>query len=189
MTRLIRLQAVALVLATGILGGPPPDLANRLANANSRSQAVKEAIASGNEVLPILLELSRRPPANLDKWELFVGIADAFGAMRAIEGTEFLVDNIGLRRHMLLEPWMKTPEIMEERLPAAAALIRIGPKSLTPLMDRYFRMEPEPRRICLFVIGRIHDPTTRTFLESIITVANAELSWAQKALATLPPDR
>jgi hypothetical protein len=77
--------------------------------------------------VPLLLLRTVHPPPGVDVYELNIGLADVFGKLRTKEAIPFLVKNITIDRTRAVNTWMKTPEVIEQRLAAVAALDRIGP--------------------------------------------------------------
>jgi hypothetical protein len=109
------------------------DLPRLLANEADRQSAISFVAASRAERLPLLLNLAKSPPLDVDEHDLYVGLADAFGALKVTEAVPFLLRNITLRREVVvdLSPWLKIAEVIEQAFPAAAALISIGPDAST----------------------------------------------------------
>src|SRR5580692_9171920 len=77
------------------------DLATRLAAPELRDVAVKEVAAAGGKDLLLLLNWSETPPKGIAEWELRVGLADAFEALRAKDAIPFLIKNVGLERYFV----------------------------------------------------------------------------------------
>lgn len=88
------------MIATPFLGSAlGQDLATELANPQTRGQAVAAIAASGRGDLPLLLKLSEAPPVSFDdvaQQQLDVGLARAFGRLRATEAIPFLIKHINL---------------------------------------------------------------------------------------------
>jgi hypothetical protein len=86
---------------------------------------------------------------------------------------------------------MKTPEIIESRIPAVAALIKIGPDALPALYDSYWAASmPDDRLAIIIVVSRIasllKDPSIPIrFLSSAAGQANMEHFWAEEGLKHL----
>jgi HEAT repeat protein len=104
----------------------------------------------------------------------------------------FLVQNVGLERLLTGGKMMAgTPEGMasEEGLvsmPAARALVRIGPDSSAALIDAYWKsMSARDRMVALSVIGRIGATGAREFLGHVMQEADWERSRAADALKRL----
>ena len=161
------------------------ELARSLAKESTR-QAVVARIT--NSEIPLLLAWTKVPPAQVDESGLYIGLADAFGQLKAKEAIPFLIKNITLQR-WLASPntWMKTPQVIEERMPAVAALIRIGPEAAKTLIDTPGEcITAENRLAAIFVVSRIKDvPEARTFLIQALGEANVQRFWAEDGLKLL----
>lgn len=169
-------------------------LARRLANNETRQEAVAEILASGEEKIPLLLSWTRIPldrlnafpPHRMDVYELRIGLADAFGALRAREAIPFLVTNILLKRHRAVDlaPWLKVAEVVSETFPAIAALISIGPDASSALVQKSIgRMTPEERLATIVVISRTSEvPGARALLTSALSGGVLQSDWAKEGL-------
>jgi hypothetical protein len=138
------------------------DLARMLSNSNTRQSAIEEILASRSSKVPLLLSWSRRPPAHMDPistWELDVGLIDAFGELKSREAIPFLIKNISRQEDLIEAPnllSMKTTEAIESRVPAVAALVKIGPDALPALYDSYWATTmPNDRLAIIVVVSRI----------------------------------
>jgi HEAT repeat protein len=167
------------------------DLASLLANESTRREAVTKIVAAGSGKVSLLLSWARNPPADLNQHELYIGLADAFGQLRTKEAIPFLIKQIGLNRWRDVNTWLKTAPVIEERLPAAAALIRIGPEASKVLIRvSWDGMRPEDRLAAIFVVSRIASTMKdgdeeRAFLHSAVGQANMERYWAEDGLKVL----
>ena len=104
------------------------ELARQLADDSARATAVARIVASGSKTVPLLLSLSKKPPAQVNPYALSIGLADAFGQLKTKEAIPFLIKNISLQRGLATpNTSMKTAEVIRQRMPAIAALIQIGP--------------------------------------------------------------
>lgn len=169
-------------------------LARGLADPLKRTEAVTFVSSSGNAPLRLLLSWTVKPPEGVDPFELKIGLAEAFGRMRALEAIPFLVKNISLDRTGLGNTWLKSPEAVEERLPAAAALIRIGHESVPAVLQSSAQPTgPRDRLATILVISRMADfPGKKNFLLGVLGQANLERVWAETGLeqfGTSKPDR
>lgn len=170
-------MSIRLVLAIASLGllartAAAQDLATRLATPDLREAAVKEVAAVGDRELPTLLTWTKTPPAAMDKrelGELQIGLADAFRTLKAKEAIPFLVSHIGLERYYARRPfWLKPDPIIQDRLPAAAALIAIGADASTALLAvDWTKLSPDEFEAAIYTISRIADPDARDFLMSV----------------------
>lgn len=106
-------------------------LARLLASDATRSSAVAKVAASKDSTLPLLLKWARNPPKEVDKCQLFIGLADTFARLKTTSALPFLIKNLSLRRTSPadLAPWLKTADVIEDRFPTAAALIAMGPEA------------------------------------------------------------
>jgi hypothetical protein len=162
-------------------------LAHLLTSDESREGAIHNIAASS---LPQLLSLAADPPAQVEKYQLYLGLAEAFGKLRATEAIPFLI------RHITLQHWpdspntmMKTADVIKSRMPAVAALIETGSPATKALIRSIERMPPQERLCAIFVISQDADtPEARQFLTSIVGQANLELHWAQVGLRGLDSD-
>jgi hypothetical protein len=123
-------------------------LADRFGSAITRPAAVAEVVAAGPDKVPILLAWTRNPPSGVDRHQLYIGMADAFGELRTKDAIPFLIKNIDLHREDWPGPvWLKSAEATKERLPCVAALIKIGPEASDALIrtsDKLLRVPGEP---------------------------------------------
>jgi len=188
------LLAIALAIGCGIMPAQGPgdkELARLLANASTRQSAVTSIVAGGSGKVPLLLSWARNPPTEVNENELYIGLADAFGQLQTKEAIPFLIKNIGLNRWNDVNIWLKTAQVIEERLPAAAALTRIGPEASKALIRASWDgMRPEDRLAAIFVVSRIASTIKdgdeeRAFLHSAVGQANVERYWAENGLKLL----
>lgn len=192
-----RLFALCPVLTFAVIVSSAQDrgelrLAQRLADDSSRQAAVDEIVASRQNELRVLISWTVRPPDQVDRRGLYIGLADAFGGLRAKDAIPFLIKNIDLKRRAYeITPWNRAPAAVEESLPAVAALIQIGPDASKALMQSY--SEPKgigDRLFLIFAVSRIassmSDPREeRVFLAAAAGEANSEHYWAEQGLKAL----
>jgi hypothetical protein len=192
LTRQLALLAMAAIpMVTLAQETPDIDLARQLASEHSQKAAVEAIAASGRDKVALLLTWIKKPPIPLDVIQLTIfqaGLADAFGALKAKEAIPFLMDNITLIRWPSgIPPW-RTPETALERLPAVAALIRIGPEALQALVDApYGPSEMDQRLARVFVVSRIASNVQDKswaiqYLRSAAAEARLQSYWADEAL-------
>ena len=116
----------------------------------------------------------------MDEFELYVGLAEAFGKLKTKEAIPFLIKNISLQRGTPSPNiWMKAPRAIELRLPAVFALIQIGPEA-SKMLIRAPREElmDEDRLAAIFVVSRIPGvPEAREFVASAFGDPNGEYHW------------
>ncbi|MEZ5403818.1 MAG: hypothetical protein R2729_29330 [Bryobacteraceae bacterium] len=161
------------------------ELAGLLADRTNRKEAIARIISASSRWTPVLLSWTKNPPPTADRHELFVGLADAFGQLRTIEAIPFLVENIGIQRRNRPNLWLKTIDVLMEGLPAAGALVRIGPEASKAIVDRYPTLPADERLVALFAVANIGDPRARSFLAAELGRATLERRWAQEGLRRL----
>jgi hypothetical protein len=164
------------------------ELAQKLSNDNTRAATVAAISKSQLSILPVLLGWARNPPPNVNKDGLYIGLADAFGELKAKESVPFLISHISMQRWAPTPNlWMKTPAVVESRLPAVAALIRIGPAASSELMRANLGcVQSEDRLAALFVISRIAGVAgAREFVLQALGEANLQRHWAEDGLKVL----
>lgn len=167
------------------------ELAHQLASENTQRAAAEAIAALGQAKVPLLLVWVQKPPFPLDEVQSMIfraGLADAFGALKAKDAVPFLIENIEMRRSpFTLSPW-KTPDTIVERLPAVAALMKIGPDALKTILDAPFHpMEPDQRLARVFVVSRIaatiQDKSKAiAYLRSASGEGHQQACWADEAL-------
>lgn len=188
---MIKLSLSILGLAAILAGAQDvggDDLARLLARDSTRQDAVNQIVASGRTSVPLLLSWARKPPTGVEKYDLYLGLAEVFGQLRARDAIPFLIKNITLQNWPpSSNTWMKTPEVIEQRMPAVAALIKIGPDaSRAVLHTPLAQLTPEERLAAIFVVSRVKQvPEAREFLISILGQANMERLWAEEGLRVL----
>jgi hypothetical protein len=174
------------------------ELARVLVDDNTRPSAVTRIVASGSVRVPLLLMWTRTPPPQLNEYEQYkleIGLAEVFGRLKTKEAIPFLIKNISLERWPRPNIWIKTPEVIEGHLPAAAALIKIGREALAALIhDSWWQKPPDDRLPTIFVVSRIGATLTDTdevrgFLASVLGRANEERHWAEWGLMGLDSRR
>jgi hypothetical protein len=135
------------------------NLANMLATEQTRKDAVAFVVSSGNTYVPLLLSWTRTAPPGVNMSQLYVGLADAFGELKTEEAIPFLIGNISMERTRVSlsvsDPWDKGPDVVEARLPAVAALIRIGPPSAKATYPLWWHMSDQDRLAGMYVIARV----------------------------------
>ena len=161
-------------------------LASQLAEPNSRKRAVAALVASSTTSnIALLLQWTRTPPRGVDQVELDIGLAEAFGELRTEDAIPFLIRNISLQAPPSSpDVWMKTPEVIRGRLPAVAALIRIGPRASRALIQAFSKLRNEDRLAALVVVSQVQGvPEARGFLASVLGQANMERIRAEEGLS------
>lgn len=181
---------IALILASSSVSAAQQkdlELAYRLANPGTRKAAVATLQNSGVEKLPLLLSWTQRPPSTVDKGELYIGLADAFGALKAEKAIPFLINQIGLNEFPYTDVWTKTPEAVLERLPSVRALIQIGPPASRAAMHAFSSYTTANERLAaIFVVSRIEGVAeAQTFLAAVAGQAKVQEIWAEEGLENL----
>jgi hypothetical protein len=167
------------------------DIAERLTRPDSRRSAVQQVAAAQGRWLPVLLSWARNPPDSIQKagahsmHEFQIGLADVFGEIRAKEAIPFLIEHISIERVGLASLWSKTPEVIDERLAAAAALIRIGPEAARAITDAFWTtgMPGRDHFAAIYVVSRIDGAESRKFLDDLIVHLDFERLLAQRGRA------
>jgi len=169
-----------------------PSLARRLANSDTRLGALAEVVSLGNRSVPLLLSWTKSPPGEVDRYQLDIGLADAFAELRTTEAIPFLTSKLHLTRNHMVNVWLKGPEVIENELPAAAALISIGPAAAKAVMEAFWEsITSEDCPAAIFVVARIVEanpgsvPEARAFLQEARAYLNIERIWAEEGLRAL----
>jgi HEAT repeat protein len=171
-------------------GTTDQELAHLLAGEQTRRTAVTMITEARESKVPLLLSWANAPPSDVDKYELYIGLADAFGQLKTREAIPFLIENISLDRTRAVNTWLKAPHVIEERLAAVAALIRIGPDACRALIRASWGpMTPEDRRAAIFAVSsiasKVHIPEARDFLSAALAEANMDRYWAEEGIKLL----
>ena len=167
-------------------------LARRLADPNTRESAVAEVVSSGNRKVPLLLSWTRKPPAGIgnsyEQYQLYVGLADVFGELRTEAAIPFLIKYIGIDRTPMGNSWMKTPNVVEHRMAAVKALMRIGKVASLAVIQASSdgHMTGEDRLAAIYVVSSVRDvPEARIFLYEALGEANLQRHWAEDGISSL----
>lgn len=190
---LIGIAGTGVVLQGAEIGNR--ELARRLLDDSTRAGAIAGIAASGIPRVPVLLKWTHKPPIRIDdfdRYRLNTALAEIFGRLRAQEAIPFLIQNITLQNWPLApNTWMKTPEVIEQRMPAIEALIQIGPKAYDALIHiPWYRSEPEERLAAILVVSKLavgmsDHSEAREFLASMAGQANMQRFWAEDGLKRL----
>lgn len=169
-----------------------PELALMLASRSARAVAIERLAVAGKARVPQFLSLALNPPAHVDKNELYIGLAELFGKLKAAESIPFLVRNISLREYPDVSPniWLKTADSILERRPSMRALIQIGPESSRALIAAFHNgLNGEDRLAVIFVVSRIKDvPEAHEFLLSALWELNQERRLVEQGLRLQRPE-
>jgi hypothetical protein len=132
------------------------DLARELASPDKRKGAIAELLPDGKGRIPALLSWIQSPPADVDEYELRVGLADAFGQLKQEEAIPFLIRCLKLRRVVVdFFPFLKAEAVIEDTFPVVSALIKIGPEGSKAAMHAYTSRAPlldAEERLCAIVV-------------------------------------
>jgi hypothetical protein len=164
-------------------------IARLLANDGTRKNAVESIVASGDSIVHALLAWAQKPPVGVDKFGLKIELAETFGRLRTRAAIPFLIENITLQPWPSSpNTWMKTAEVIEERMPAVAALVQIGPEASPALIHTPIAgMTSEARLAAVFVVARIKNvPEARAFLTAAAGRTNLQRHWAEIGLRNRP---
>jgi hypothetical protein len=161
-------------------------LAKELSFPGTRERAVEEILQSKEEGLRLLQSWTRRPPSGVDLNGLHFGMAVAFGRMHAPQAIPFLIKNISVQQFPS-QPnvWMKSPEVIESRLPAVTALIGIGPEAARALIRQWDTIRSDDERLlaAVFVLARVDGvPEAKEILATEAGRANMIHFWAEDGL-------
>ena len=158
-----------------------------LANPVERPAALDAVRRMGGDATPILLTWSKATPEGMDSHQLKVGLAEAFGGLRAPEAIPFLAENLLLSRTVNGNHWLKAEYVIERRLPSVGALIAIGPRAAEYLIGRMqLFTDPEERARAVFVIARVADDPSEPFLRATATSGSSlERRYALRGLARI----
>src|ERR1051325_10175485 len=120
---------VAAVFAAGGCVAQEPsndELARLLAAPTSRDTAINALRNSASDRIPLLLSWTTATPRGLgiSQEELYIGLADAFGALKVSSAIPFLIKYIGLTRSMARPSiWGKSEETIISDFPSVQALV------------------------------------------------------------------
>lgn len=173
-------------------GANNKDLAGLLADDRTREGAVESIVGTDKSVVARLLAWASAPPPGVSEYGLNIALAEVFGRLKTKDAIPFLIKNISLERWPASpDTLMKTPEVIESRMPAVAALVQIGPEASKALIRRPWEgMSDEGRLAAIFVVSQVRDvPEARAVLSSVLGRANMERFWAQKGLELLDRER
>jgi hypothetical protein len=184
-----RLIVVTLSCWTCFAQTPTQTLARDLSVIDTRPRAIQKVLSSRAESLPMLLIWTEAPPDGVDRLELFIGMAEAFGKLGAIEAIPFLIKHICLQSSPgSVDIWTKDPSTIQSRLPSVAALIKIGPDSSRALIQDWTNIERDDDNLlaAMFVISRIPGvPDAEAVLDGEMGRAKVMLFRAEESLKAL----
>jgi len=147
--------------------------------------------------------LARTPPPDLNEFEQYIfriSLAEIFGQLKTKDAIPFLISNISLHPFPFISPniWLKAPAVIEERMPAVGALIKIGPAAFDALIHLPRGPETsEDRLATIFVISRIAPAIkdakaldeARTFLRVALGEVNMQRFWTEEGLKLVQDSR
>lgn len=161
----------------------PESLADLLSNEKTRGEAVAELSPADPLVLKTLLDLAERPSNEIRHLKLKVGLADAFGKLRAKAAIPFLIQNLGLERGWDMNTSLKSEEVILERRAAVAALVQIGAEAVPALISAHRVMtNREDRQMAIFALSRIADPVALDYLQLEYSYLQLEGEYISRAL-------
>ena len=160
------------------------DIARSLSKKETRETAIDLIEASPDNKLSVLLSWIVKAPADVDRLELYIGLADTFGRMRLKEAIPFLVKYICIPRTPdRPNIWLKSQEAIEQQLPAVGALVRIGSEASNFLIGVPWDERPRAERMAgVFVVARIGDSRARAFLIEALRQPKPERDFAAEGL-------
>jgi YD repeat-containing protein len=127
---LIRIVAARVFALGGVAQEPSNDeLARLLAAPTARDSPINALRNSASDRIPLLLSWTTTPPRGLgiSQEELYIGLADAFGALKVSSAIPFLIKYIGLTRSMARPSiWWKSEETIISDFPSVQALVQMG---------------------------------------------------------------
>ncbi|MCX6613127.1 MAG: hypothetical protein NTW74_20030 [Acidobacteria bacterium] len=130
-----------------------------------------------------LLDLAERPSNEIRHLKLKVGLADAFGKLRAKAAIPFLIQNLGLERGWDMNTSLKSEEVILERRAAVAALVQIGAEAVPALISAHRVMtNREDRQMAIFALSRIADPVALDYLQLEYSYLQLEGEYISRAL-------
>ena len=146
------------------------ELAQLLSSAGTFNSAINWIRESEESRVPILLQLTKRKDDVFYKCSpLSFGLVKALGILRVKQAIPYLMENVNCNIIKGDRPWMKTDEIIEQRMPALAAMISIGSDATEGLIELYNHpLYLDDQVIAIFGLSRIHDPKTLGFLYRVI---------------------
>lgn len=199
--RFVLRGAVLSIILRNLVAGPmfcccvmaqsTPDvaLAKMLADQSTREIATERVLADSKAKIPILLSCTHRPPPGVDRANLNLGMTIVFGRAKTVEAIPFIVEHLDVGLPFdAVTIWNRSPARIEEALPAAVALIQIGPLASKALMEafRAGKLNGQDRLAAIFVVSRIKGvPEAREFLIAVSGQANVERFWAEEGLKSL----
>lgn len=167
------------------------DLALLLAAEGTRPGAIAQIVASTATTIPLLLSWTEKPPAGLgplEQYQLNIGMAEVFGQLRTREAVPFLLRNLTLNKFPVTNVWTRASDVILERLPCVAALIRIGPEGARAVMEEYRkgRLDVNGRLAAVFIVSRTPSiPEAREFLFAALGEANMLRVRAEEGIYNL----
>ena len=185
---LLRIMVAAVFAAGGCVAQEPSndELARLLAAPTSRDTAINALRNSASDRIPLLLSWTTATPRGLgiSQEELYIGLADAFGALKVSSAIPFLIKYIGLTRSMTRPNiWWKSEEAISSEFPAVHALIQMGTVASKAIVNTSWVGRSNGDRLCaLFVLAQIADPDTRDFVTTASRQAELQQYWASEGL-------
>ena len=163
------------------------DLAQLLSNDKTFNNAIDWVRDSEESRIPILLRLTMSIDGERNKCgPLSFGLMRAVGALKLKQAIPYLKENVACNIYKADNPWLKSPEIIEQRMPALAALISIGSDATKALIDLYQHpVHRDDQIIAIFGLSRIHDPMTHEFLYDVLGGTQLIEFYAKKGIKAI----
>ena len=87
-----------------------------------------DAVEAANGDIHVLMSWTEKISENINPAQFSIALVDKFRDLKAKEAIPFLIRNIQMLRCQACDPWrQRNGALIEERSPAVAALIAIGP--------------------------------------------------------------
>ena len=162
-------------------------LAQLLSNAQTFNNAIDWIRSSEESRIPMLLRLTKGIDTERNECSpLSFGLMRALGALKVRQAIPYLKENVACNIYKADNPWLKSPEIIEQRMPALAALISMGSDATKPLIDLYQHpVHRDDRIIAIFGLSRIHDPMTYEFLNDVLGKAQLIEFYAKQGIRAI----
>lgn len=163
------------------------ELARALSDDATRKAAVADIVAAERGRVPLLLSWANTPPKGVSRIGLNIGMAMVFGSLKVKAAIPFLIKYITLPAGIPTPPWMKTTEVIVDRLPALSALIQIGPDAAEAIMNvGWEHLGAYDRLASLILVSRVGEgQAARDFINRALGEANLQREFATEALRTL----
>lgn len=154
-----------------------------LAQPQARDEIINSIVARRGELLPVLIELSKNPPASINRQEFDIGLAQAFGRLATPEGIPFLLKKLTLQRGLYRGLTANGRMAVVLQYPAVGALIEIGQPALHPIAERLSSSTTsEERHLAIIIIGAVGGSEARELLTTLRSNVDFERRLIDEAL-------